>query len=341
VPLEIPYVRVKKAKGRTYLYFDTGQKDERGKSVLKRLPDLKDPAFGRSLARAQGARTRRAATPNVLTVALLVSMFETSQEYQAYAAESRRTFSTYLLAIRERIGKAPAADVEPEDIRIIRDKMADRPGAANMFIRTLGSLYKWGRKRGHVKNNPVLDVDLLGQGEHEPWPQWLLDKALADPAVQVPVALLYYTAQRIGDVCRMRWSDINGGAVQVTQQKTGKTLNLPLHRDLAALLAKEPKKGMTVLLRPDGKQWEPKTLRAMLQRWAAGHKVKVVPHGLRKNAVIALLQAGCSSAETAAISGQTLQMIEHYAKQRSQEVLGSAAILKWERKAKVKTAPKK
>lgn len=41
--------------------------------------------------------------------------------------------------------------------------------------------------------------------------------------------------------------------------------------------------------------------------------IKTVPHGLRKNAVNALLEAGCTIAEVSAITGQTHQVVEHYA----------------------------
>ena len=53
-------------------------------------------------------------------------------------------------------------------------------------------------------------------------------------------------------------------------------------------------------------------------------------HGLRKSAVVTLLEAGCSDAEVAAITGQSRQMIEHYAKQVTQK-LAASAILKWAR----------
>lgn len=43
------------------------------------------------------------------------------------------------------------------------------------------------------------------------------------------------------------------------------------------------------------------------------------PHGLRKNAVCALLEAGCSEAETAAITGQSLRMVMHYAQKVNQK----------------------
>lgn len=331
MPRKLPkYVRTKSAKGRTYYYFDTGQLNELGKPVLKRLPDIKDPGFSRACAAAATTRESREHTPNVLTVATLASLYEKSQEFAKLAPASRINYGTYLREARERFGIAPADDLKPEDVRIVRDKMADRPGAANMLIRTLGSLYKWGRRRQGLTANPVKDVDLLEQGEHEPWPEWLLEEALKDGAVQLPVALLYYTAQRIGDVCKMRWTDIREGAIEVEQQKTRTALTIPIHRDLAKLLDRTPKGSITILLRPDGKPWKPQELRRTLQAWAAGHDARIVPHGLRKNAVNALLEAGCSSAETAAISGQTLQVIEHYAKRRDKRVLGRAAILRWE-----------
>lgn len=324
------YVRSKTAKGKTYLYFDTGAVTDAGKTILKRLPGLRDPTFGRALSAAESARERRDATPHVLTVATLANLYEKSQEFARLAHASQVNYGTYLRAARERLGIAPAADVTAEDVRIIRDKMAETPGAANMFVRTLGSLYSWGRKRGHVQNSPVRDVELLEQGEHEPWPEWLLERALAAETARLPVAMLYYTAQRIGDVCRMRWSDIRDGAIELKQQKTGLTLTIPIHRELAALLDALPRTALTILIGPAGGPWTPHTLRRHLQVWAEAQGAQIVPHGLRKNAVNALLEAGCSSAETAAISGQTLQVIEHYAKRRDTRVLGKAAILRWE-----------
>lgn len=206
----------------------------------------------------------------------------------------------------------------------MHDEMAAGTGAANQFVRVLGSLYAWGRKRGHVTARPTDDIALFEETPHEPWPDWLLAEALADEAVQLPVALLYYTAQRIGDVCQMRWSDIRDGAIMVTQQKTGKVLAIPFHAELANLLDAAPRTALTIL------PLQSVAVRKAIQAWAKGRGQAIVPHGLRKNAVIALLECGCSIAETSAISGQTLQMVEHYAQGRNQSRLASAAILKWQ-----------
>ena len=39
---------------------------------------------------------------------------------------------------------------------------------------------------------------------------------------------------------------------------------------------------------------------------------RLVFHGLRKSAVVFLVEAGCTTAEVSAITGQSLQMVEHY-----------------------------
>jgi hypothetical protein len=67
---------------------------------------------------------------------------------------------------------------------------------------------------------------------------------------------------------------------------------------------------------------------------AAGLPDECVLHGLRKSAVSAPIDAGCTPHQAVAITGhQTMRMLEEYAKRRDQVKLGKAAMLKW-RKAK-------
>lgn len=331
MPRDLPkHVQRKVAKGKTYYYFNTGQKVA-GKAVLKRLPDLRDPEFGRMLSAAQSGRTRRGKVRGALLVPGLADLYEKSPEFRKLAPRTQENYRCYLEKARERLSIAPANELRAQDVRLIHDEMADQTGAANQFVRVLGSLYSWGRKRGHVSAKPTEGVDLFDETPHEPWPEWLLEEALKDEAVRLPVALLYYTAQRIGDVCRMRWSDVRDGVIAVNQQKTGKSLAIPFHGQLSAIIGQLPRSALTILHR-GGRQMREAGLREELQAWASARGQKIVPHGLRKNAVIALLECGCSVAETAAISGQTMQMVEHYAKSRDQAKLAGAAILRWEGK---------
>ena len=327
------HVKHTKAKGRSYYYFDTGRVDEHGNRVWKRLPDPSSREFKATYAALLGHRSSRDKLRTALTLPALVDLYQASAKFNGMAPSTQRLYVLYQNELIDKIGNAPAQDIERKDIVLLLDKMADRPGAANMVKRAGGALFVWARRRGHVTNDPFAEIEEMATGEHDPWPDAALKAALAcdDDIVRLTVHLLYYTAQRIGDVAALRWRDVRDGYIEVTQQKTGKSLEVPIHAELAKELAKHPRSLGTII---PGEPMPSKLNRLRLAMQAVCTKAgfaKVVPHGLRKNAVNALLEAGCSAAETAAISGQSLQMVEHYAKRRSQKRLGTAAMLKWER----------
>lgn len=329
--MRLKYVKHVRSKGRDYYYFDTGKAVD-GKKVWAKLPSIKSPDFGASYAAMLGHRNRQ--TPDAaVKIPELIDLFQRSREYTRLAANSRRVYDTYLLALERALPTAPVALIERVDFQRLFDKMGDRPGAANMFLATSSTLFAWAIKRGYMRANPCDGIDKLAGGEHEPWPAELLEAALVakDDRVRLLTNLLYYTAQRLGDVLGMSWSDISDGSIRVRQQKTGKVILIPLHKALRAELANAPRKHMLIVTTGIGTKLHQTSARQALQTFASDRGYKIVPHGLRKNAVIALLEAGCSTAETSSISGQSLQMVEFYARGRSQERMASAAILRWER----------
>ena len=162
-------------------------------------------------------------------------------------------------------------------------------------------------------------------------------------------------------VLAVRWSDVDQGLIAVVQGKTGKRLWIPIHKELVALLAVlearlRAKLGEAaaaldlrqchepILLNSRGKPW---TVDGFKASWseelnepamAEFRSRRLVFHGLRKSAVVFLLEAGCTDAETAAITGQSREMVEHYARQVNQRRLAAAAILKWETADAVRAA---
>lgn len=332
----MPYTKVVRAKGRIYRYFATGRLNAKGKQIFIRLPPVDSPQFGNTYASLVAARSRRETIKAVLSVPDLVDLYINSPKFDALSDGSRKLYGIYLRAFASEFPTAPAGEIERQDVLRIVDKRAKTPGAANSLWRSIGALYKWARERGHVENEPTRHITALDTGEHGEWPQALVDAALTcdDSTVRLAVHLLLYTAQRIGDVAAMRWTHVSGDVIRVEQKKTGKKLAVPVHRMLAAELARHPRSLGHIIPGAHGRGLSADRLRVLIQAFANSRNFKVVPHGLRKNAVNALLEAGCSAAETAAISGQTLQMVEHYAKRRSQESLGQSAILKWEERSK-------
>lgn len=337
--MALAHVKTVRRKGRVYYYYNTGQKVD-GRPIYTRLPDMAAPNFWDVYAACKAGRTRRQTVE--YTVAAMAQEYERSADFRALSEGSQRLYSLTLPLIVERLGKLQPDSVQARHVYAILDHEPWGAGKKNTFLGVLGALYKFGRKRQITAAQPTKDVTPAKTGEHDPWPDAVLDAALDcdNDLIRLAVNLLYYSGQRIGDVVRMRWGDLRGGFLHVTQQKTGKALEIRIAQPLADELVRTPRKGLTILAQPDGKPVQPQWLRIRLSAWTLAQGVKTVPHGLRKNAVNALLEAGCTVAETAAITGQTYAMVEHYAARINQRSMGEAAILKLERHANRKQVGK-
>jgi integrase len=329
----LPYLRKKKAKGKTYYYFDVG-KDGRGQRILMKLPDIRDPRFGDCYARAKAERSKAKGKPGVLTFEGLVRTYEKSPEFRAKAESTQDSYRRYLEVanklLRTRQGLSwPLKDVKRTDLLAIRDKLSDTPGAANQTMRALGALFAWAVDEEKVdeKENPARKLKRFAGKPHEPWPEELLEEALSDPQVGDAVALFYFTGQRINEVVRMSWADIEGDFMRVYAQKTKSHLKVAMMPELAERLNRLDKKAVTILTNANGHSWSRTGLRLKLQAWARERGHKVVPHGIRKNAVISLLEAGCTPAQVQGITDQTLPVIQLYAKKVNKLTLGRAAVV--------------
>jgi len=329
---KLPYLRTKKAKGRTYYYFDAGKLPD-GSRDLIRLPDVKDPRFGDSYARAKATVTNRLKKLGVLTLDGLIRQYEKSPEFRSKAANTQSSYIRYLgtasRLMRDKHGNSvPMKSVERRDIIAVRDALADTPGAASQTVRALSALFAWAVDNEKAKANPAEKIKKFKAAPHEPWPESLIEDALADPQVGDAVALLYFTGQRINEVVKMSWADIRGDLMRVAVQKTQRQIDVAILPELADRLAAMARPTLTILANANGQPWTQSGLRQKLQEWAKARGHKVVPHGLRKNAVISLLEAGCTAAEVSGITDQSLQMIEHYAKRVNKPSLGRAAVVK-------------
>ncbi|CAA2139627.1 hypothetical protein HYPP_01542 [Hyphomicrobium sp. ghe19] len=122
------------------------------------------------------------------------------------------------------------------------------------------------------------------------------------------------------------------GVVSVTQEKTDARVWIPIHRALAQILAEVPRRSIYIATNSHGTPWTQDGFRTswgrVLERMALPERLAF--RGLRKSAVVMLLEAGCTTAEVASITGQSFEMVEHYAREVSQRRLAVVAIAKWE-----------
>lgn len=329
---KLPHVKYVRAKGKLYAYFNTGRVKSNGKPIMAALPPPSSVGFYDSYAAMCGARTKRQAVS--YTIADLAEEYQESTLFKAKPLGTRKYYTSTLKRIAALLGRFPVADLRRDDIQLVLDNEMAGPGAHNAFLALLGIIYTFARKRQKTDLEPTKDFDKLPTGEHAAWPEHVLEAGLEaeHDRTRLAVHLLYFTGQRIGDVMAMRWSDVKDGKVNVVQQKTGKKLRIPIHRELFGELERTPKAGITIITAQDGKAMTAQIVRKELKAFCAGMGFDLVPHGLRKNAVNSLLEAGCTVAEVASITGQSYRIVEQYAAAVDQERLGSAAILKFENK---------
>jgi len=122
---------------------------------------------------------------------------------------------------------------------------------------------------------------------------------------------------------------IRDGVLTVRQQKTGTVLAIPVHPDLAAIIAATPIGHLTLLVSQTGKSYGANDFTDQFRSWcdAAGLPKRCVFHGLRKSALTRLADAGCTTHELAAISGhKTLSELGRYTKAADQARLARAAM---------------
>ncbi len=198
-------------------------------------------------------------------------------------------------------------------------------------------MMRWAVQRGYRTDNPCREIDPLPSGDgYEPWPWHVIESARDNLRTDLwwAVALAVYTGQRQADVLKMRWDAIKDGKIKLRQGKTRKTLTIPLHAEIQPIIDTIPRSALTILTNSRGTPWTESGFRATWRKHRPALVIEdgLVFHGQRKTAVVTLLEAGCTDAEVASITGQTREMIEHYAKQVNQERLADVAMLKWQNK---------
>ncbi len=178
---------------------------------------------------------------------------------------------------------------------------------------------------------------MLGGGgkEYEPWPAIALEKFSTE--AQTPMhrrAFALFALHRPATWGRDPdgLATLSGRRNKRRTRQNRQTANLfPAHRDLRAEIDNIERQQFMMLHTTKGKPFGPVYFGAWFKREMTRLGFGGLQlHGLRKNAVNALLEAGCSEAETASITGQSLQVVQHYAKKVNQPRLAGSAIRKWE-----------
>lgn len=263
---------------------------------------------------------KRAETRTSWTV--LIDSYRQSDRWTNLKPRTRADYEKILTYIAEKNGPRDVARLTRKDVIAAMEKNRNRTRFANYIPQVLSVLCEHAIDLGWIKDNPAKGVRRIStpaarKQEHIPWPDKAVEKWRAEAA---PLPRLIFeigvgTVQRPGDWPKFRWSDFQGGELNLTQGKTDKPLFLPCTQQLLAALHSAPKRGLTILTLQDGR---PMPYRRMAQimrdeRERLGLTAYDL-HALRYRGVMELAWAGCDDDEIASYSGHSSKdMIRKYA----------------------------
>ena len=274
------------------------------------------------------------------SLAALIAHYRASPECRRLADSTRETYLRYLSLLERTVPEMSVAAIDRAWLYEARDSMADTPRAANHLLSILSILLSFALDRGWRTDNPARHVKKLRGGKsYEPWPEAAVERfrAEASPRMVWAFELALHSGQRRADVLAMQWRHIADGLISVAQQKTGERLLIPIHRDLAEVLARIPRKGTNIIHREDGRAYTGSGFASIFQREKRRLGLTGLQfHGLRHTAGQLLAEAGATDREIMAILGhRTAAMVGRYTRGADQERLARAAIVKLETRTKL------
>jgi integrase len=140
----------------------------------------------------------------------------------------------YLAAARAEVTKGGVRYMDGAKLKIPSGERRISESTLRKQIIALGTIFKWARRRGLVRENPIADYEKPKEpGERTiavlSAEQEQALKAACAPDVWDVVEWALYSGMRLGEVLRLRWRDVDpeSGVVH-TGSKTGRSRKIPL-----------------------------------------------------------------------------------------------------------------
>lgn len=275
--------------------------------------------------------------------ATLVESFILSTQFQQLAQNSRLLWERELRQAGDvaELGALSVEEIRPSLIQRYLDGLNGRPGKQTAALAALRALNKWARVRDLLPQSIIEGVSTEHpEGGHVPWTEAQVVEAErhARPDLARVITLGACTGQRISDLVRMAWTDIETHhgyeGINVVQKKTGRQLWVPVSERLSAALTAWGRRDVgPILLRGDTVAWRSEYL---TDHWDYEKKINdhlrdhlqagLVLHGLRGYRCVQLSRDGLTDHQIADVVGMSIRMVERYTRLSSQKENALAAM---------------
>ncbi len=229
--------------------------------------------------------------------------------------------SNLLQVVMDNWGNEPEGPFNPRDAQALVDDLIDTkgPGSARATVASMGSILSFMILYTDICNNTYNPFDYIKiptSENIEPWSkeQILEYQGCKSSYIGKLVTILYETGQRLSDVVELKWSDfieIDNSllpgkviprlkdSVKIKQKKTGNVVEIPILSSSNIISFFDTKNAEKLIFKGDENE-----VRYLYKQECIYYGITPLPlHGLRKSAVIRMIEAGATEYEIMAITG--------------------------------------
>jgi integrase len=320
--------------GKTVWYF------RRGDGPRVRLPDpYESPAFNAAYIKALAGGTVDEETPTISkSVKWTIERYRQSSVFTKLAMSTRRVRERILLQIIAAAGDKPITAVNRASIVASRDKRADRPEAANAYVKTIRAVLDFAVSIELIPTNPARDVKLI-RNKTDGFHTWTIDEVALFEArhpvgtkARLALDIFLFTGLRRSDAVVLGKQHIRDGILSVRTKKTGKEVSLRLLPPLRQSIAATPTGDLTFIVTEFGKAFTSNGFGNWFRKRCEEAGVPGSAHGLRKAAAVRAAENGATTEDLKAMFGwETSKQPDVYTKAANRAKIGIAASGKLEK----------
>jgi integrase len=265
-------------------------------------------------------------TPKAHTLEWALDRYRQSSAWAGLSTATRRQRENIIRAVIQTAGTVLLRDISGDTIRAGRERRAERPHAANNFLKTMRSFFAWAVETRFVSIDPTKGIKLLvgkndADGFHT-WTQYELDRFEARWPIgtreRLAFDLLLYTGLRRGDAVRVGLQHVRDGVITIRTEKhrrgkPGEQVAIPILGPLAESIAATRTGDLTYLVTEGGTPWVKESFGNWFREACRLAGCPGSAHGLRKAGATRAAERGASERQLMAIFGwSTGKMAQHY-----------------------------
>lgn len=268
----------------------------------------------------------------------LFELYRQSQEWRDLSQATRKQRENIFRPIMEGAGKEPFSAIDKQTIREGIKRRLATPAQARHFLDCMRGLFRWAVeselaaadpttglkvKKPKTEGFPVWTDDEIAQFEKR-WPLGTRERVMFD--------VFLYTGLRRGDAAKLGKQHIRNGVIEITTEKTGTRVSIPVLPVLAATLAAGPVGDLAIIASKAGAPLVKESLGNMFADACREAGISKSAHGLRKAAATVAANNGATVAQLEAIFGwEGGRMASLYTKSADRQKLAASGIGKMSR----------